>query len=228
MSLILSHLAAAVCGILATLALLGPYLRQLRRRSAAAEYDATHDALTGLTNRRGVLAHLCQATRRTERVGVILFDLDDFKSVNDTFGHAGGDDLLRQVARLLQALPAPVRLAARLGGDEFVIVVDGDADTTAAEAHQIWTLITGAPFTIAGHDVHIAASVGHVSSRLGWTGRKLLHYADLAMYDAKNAGGGVVAYHHMPADREVIDRPPRRCRDRRPPPRAGGSAPLNT
>jgi predicted signal transduction protein with EAL and GGDEF domain len=102
-----------------------------------------------------------------------------------------------------------------------VVVVDGDADTTGAAARQIWTLITGAPFRIAGHDFDIAASVGHVSSRLGWTARKLLHYADLAMYDAKAAGGGVAAYRRVPADREVIDRPAQRCRDRRPPPRSG-------
>jgi diguanylate cyclase (GGDEF)-like protein len=223
-SLILSHLAAAACGVLATLVLLGPHLRSLRRRLAAAEYRATHDALTGLANRRGVLAHLREATMRTEPVGVILLDLDGFKTVNDTLGHAGGDDLLREVARLLQALPAPVRLAARLGGDEFVVVVDGDADTAAAVAHEIWTLITGAPFTIADHTFEVGASVGHVSSRLGWTARKLLHYADLAMYDAKDAGGGVAAYHRVPADREVADRPAQRCRDRR---RTGGGDPLD-
>lgn len=216
MSLILSHLAAAAGGAVAALALLSPHLRALRRRLAAAEYRATHDSLTGLANRRGILAHLREATLHTEAVGVILLDLDAFKTVNDTLGHAGGDDLLLEVSRLLQALPAPVRLAGRLGGDEFVAVVDGDADTTAAMAHEIWTLITGAPFTIADTTFEIGASVGHVSSRLGWTARKLLHYADLAMYDAKHAGGGVTGYHRVPADREVVDRPARRCRDRRP------------
>lgn len=219
MSLILSHLAAAAGGSLATLALLGPYLRSAHRRLAAAEYRASHDALTGLANRRAVLAHLREATVRTDPVGVILLDLDDFKTVNDTLGHASGDDLLLAVARLLKALPAPVRLAGRLGGDEFVVAVDGNADTTAAVAHDIWTLITGAPFTIAGRTFEIGASVGHVSSRLGWSARQLLYYADLAMYDAKRAGGGITAYHRIPADREVPDRPPQRCRDRR---RTGG------
>lgn len=227
MSPILSHLAAAACGILATLALLGPHLRYLRRRLAAAEYDANHDALTGLANRRGVLAHLRAATRRGEQVGVVLFDLDDFKAVNDTpgVGHAGGDDLLRQVARLLAAMPAPVRLAARLAGDEFVIVVDGDADTTGALAHEIWDLITGAPFPVADYEFDLAASVGHVSSRLGLTARQLLHYADLAMYNAKGAGGGVTAYRRIPADPEIADRPNPRLRDRRRPPRPYDSSP---
>jgi len=230
LSPILSHLAAATCGMLVTLALLGPHLHALRRRSAAAVHDATHDALTGLPNRRSVLAHLRAATRHGEQVGVVLFDLDNFKAVNDTpgVGHAGGDALLRQVARLLQAQPAPVRLTGRLGGDEFVIVVDGDADTTGAVAHEICDLITGAPFTVAGHVFDIAASVGHASSRLGLTARDLLHYADLAMYDAKDAGGGVSAYRRIPADPEVVDRPAQRCRDRRHQPRTDDSPPRHT
>lgn len=216
MSSILSHLAAAAFGGLATVALLSAHLRSLRRRLAAAQYEATHDTLTGLANRRGVLAHLRAATRHGVPIGVVMVDLDNFKTVNDTLGHAGGDDLLRQVARLVQALPTPpVRLAGRLGGDEFVIVVDGGADTTGALAHEIWDLIGGAPLTVAGYRVDVAASVGHVSSRLGLTARQLLHYADLAMYHAKSAGGGVTAYRRIPADPEVVDRPARRRRDLR-------------
>ena len=220
MSYILSHLAAAVGGILASLAVLGLRLRHLRRNLAAADYRATHDLLTGLANRHGVLAHLREAMRRTEQIGVILLDLNNFKTVNDTpgVGHHGGDLLLRQVARLLQALPAPARLAARLGGDEFVVVVDGGADTTGAAAHEIWELITGAPYVVAGHEFDVGVSVGHCASRLGLTARKLLHYADLAMYDAKRAGGGVAAYRRSTADPEVVNRPTQRCRDRRHPP----------
>jgi diguanylate cyclase len=207
---ILSHLAAASGGILAILAILGPRLRHLRRELAAAEHHASHDPLTGLANRRGVTAHLRDATRHTEQVGVILFDLDNFKTVNDTpgLGHHGGDVLLGLVARLLQALPEPVRLAARLGGDEFVVVVNGDADTTAAVAHEVWELVTGAPFAVAGHQFHVGASVGHVSSRPGLTARTLLHHADLAMYDAKQAGGGVAAYRSRQPARAAQPRPP--------------------
>ena len=120
-----------------------------------------------------------------------------------------------------------MRLAGRLGGDEFV-VVGGDADTTGAVAHEIWELITDGPFTVAGYAFDIAASVGHVNSRPGLTARKLLHYADLAMYDAKDAVGGVTAYGRIPADPEVVDRPARRCRDRRPQPRTGDVPPPNT
>lgn len=219
MSALLSHLAAVACGILATVALLGLRLHHLRRKLDAAEHRATHDPLTGLPNRRGAIAHLHQAVYRTEQVGVILFDLDNFKTVNDTpgVGHHGGDQVLRHIARLLQALPAPVRLAARLGGDEFAVIVNGDADTTAATARQIWELISGAPFVVAGHQFHVGASVGHAASRLGLTARQLLHYADLAMYTAKRAGGGVVAHHSLTADPEVVDRPAHRYRDHHQP-----------
>lgn len=214
---IISHLTAAAAGVLATLAVLGPRLRNLNRALAAAEYRATHDSLTGLANRRGALPHLREALRRSRHVGVILLDLDKFKTINDTpgVGHHGGDVLLRQVATLLQALPPPVRFAARLGGDEFVVVVDGDDLDTAEVAGDIWELVTGGPFVVAGHRVDLGVSVGYASSRPGRTARKLLRYADLAMYEAKRAGGGVAAYQLSTPDPEVSERPTRRSRDHR-------------
>jgi diguanylate cyclase (GGDEF)-like protein len=214
---LLSHLAATAGGILATLAVLGPRLRNLARALAAAEHRATHDPLTGLANRRGAIPHLRDALRRTTHVGVILLDLDNFKTVNDTpgVGHHGGDLLLRQVATLLQALPPPARFAARLGGDEFVVVVDGDDHDTAEVAGDIWQLVTAGPFVVAGHTVGLGVSVGHASSRPGLTARKLLHHADLAMYEAKRAGGGISAYQPSTVDPELVDRPDRRRRDHR-------------
>jgi diguanylate cyclase (GGDEF)-like protein len=212
---ILSHLAAAAVGILATLAVLGPLLRRQHRAQAAAEYHAHHDSLTGLANRRGARAYLRTVLARGDQVGVVLFDLDRFKHVNDTpgVGHKGGDALLRDIARLLAALPAPVRLAARLGGDEFVVIVHAHPDRVAAVAHEIWQLVTGAPFTIAGHRFDLGASVGHASSQVGLSAGVLLHCADLAMYNAKKAGGGVAAYPLSPPDDEVADRPAQRCRE---------------
>lgn len=229
MSRILTHLAAAVGGVSAAAAILGLRIRHLHRRLTAAEHRAAHDQLTGLANRDAVLAHLHKAISQpdaVEGVGVILFDLDDFKAVNDTpgIGHSGGDRLLCCVARLLRAMPGPVRLAARLGGDEFVVVVNGDVETTYATAHQIRTLIIGAPFTIDGHAFEVGASVGLVSNHAGLTANQLLHYADLAMYEAKRAGGGIAVYRRSSTDPKVIDRPAQRCRDRHRPPDAGHSA----
>ncbi|GLI00667.1 GGDEF domain-containing protein [Phytohabitans aurantiacus] len=225
MSRILSHLAAAAVGVSAVAAVLGVHIHHLRRRLAAAEHRAAHDPLTGLANRQTVLAHLRAATGQPDAaalIGVILFDLDDFKAVNDTpgIGHSGGDRLLCTVARLLRALPGPVRLVARLGGDEFAVVVDGDVETTFAAAHEIRSLIIGAPFDIDGHIFDVGASVGLVSNHSGLTANQLLHYADLAMYEAKRAGGGIAIYRTSTTNRKVIDRPARRCRDRRQPPDA--------
>ncbi|MCW6007698.1 GGDEF domain-containing protein [Micromonospora sp. CPCC 205371] len=217
MSPILTHLAAAAGAALVAAAVLGLRIGRLRRRLAAAEHDAAHDELTGLANRSAVLAHLDRATRRPAPVGVILFDLDNFKIINDTpgVGHAGGDQLLCTVARLLRAFAWPVTMAARLGGDEFVLVVDGDARITYAVAHKVRSLIIGAPLTVDGKRFQVGASVGVVSHRIGLTANQLLHYADLAMYEAKHARRGIAIYRGQPPDPEVVDRPVRRCRDRR-------------
>jgi diguanylate cyclase (GGDEF)-like protein len=174
-----------------------------------------------VANRRGVRAYLRTVLARGDQIGAVLLDLDRFKDVNDTpgVGHKGGDALLRDIARLLAALPAPVTLAARLGGDEFVVIVHGHPDRVAATAHHVWQLVTGAPFTIAGQHFDLGASVGHASSQVGLSASVLLHRADLAMYEAKKAGGGVAAYPPLPPpDAEVADRPAQRCRDRRRPP----------
>jgi diguanylate cyclase (GGDEF)-like protein len=230
LSPLLSHLAATAGGILAALAVLAPRLRQLSRALVAAEHRATHDPLTGLANRRGVLPHLRDALRRTGHVGVILLDLDSFKTVNDTpgVGHHGGDVLLRRVATLLRALPPPARFAARLGGDEFVVVVDGDDHDTAEVAGAIWELVTGGPFVVAGHRVDLGVSVGYVSSRPGLTARTLLHHADLAMYEAKRAGGGIRAHRPSTVDPHVVDRPTRRRRDHRHGPETPDRQPPST
>jgi diguanylate cyclase len=202
MSAIISHVAAAGGGILATSVILGARIRSLRLRLAAAAHDASHDPLTGLANRRGVLSHIETALRQRTPVGIILLDLDNFKVVNDSpgVGHPGGDLLLRRVARLLWALPPPARLAARLGGDEFVLVVDGDAETTAAVADEVWQLVTGAPFTVAGRQFRLRASVGYVGGRRDVSAPELLRNADEAMYDAKSAGGGIAAYRPATSD----------------------------
>ena len=217
MSPILSHLAAATGGVLIALAVFSPLLHCQRRALAAAEHRATHDPLTGLANRAALTTYLRAVLVRGDQVGVILLDLDNFKIVNDTpgVGHAGGDALLRKVASLLATVPAPVRLVARLGGDEFVAVVHGDPDTIAAVAYHLRDLMAGAMFTIAGRRFSLDVSVGYASSRVGLSARALLHCADLAMYEAKKAGGNVAAYRLSTPEPEIAERPPRRCRDRR-------------
>ena len=189
-------IVTAFGGVLAGIAVTGSLLyRQLehlntvRRRIAGAEQRAAHaeqvarrDDTTGLPNRRAVLEHLEQALASGNPTGVVMLDLDDFKTVNDTFGHDTGNDLLTAVGLRLADLHPPVRLAARLSGDEFALLVDGDADQTPACARAAWRAITSRPW-------QVNASVGYTAT--GSSPHDLLHQADMAMYQAKQSGGGV-------------------------------------
>jgi len=214
--LTLTLLATAAAGFLAGHAIVLPMLWRARRALRAAHHDATHDDVTGLPNRRALLAHLAAARRDGEAVAVAMIDLDHFKTVNDTLGHDAGDQLLGEVADRLTERPAPVRFVARLQGDEFVLVIDddGDTDATFTAAVDAWRAIAGTPAHLGAAFVSLSASVGVATPRLGVTARQLLHDADLAMYEAKRAGVGVVRHLPGPDDIPVRHRPSPRHRDR--------------
>jgi diguanylate cyclase (GGDEF)-like protein len=123
---------------------------------------------------------------------VLFLDLDDFKTVNDTWGHAAGDDLLRQVAELIGPCLRPSDVAARLGGDEFAICLPElhDAHEAAAVATRLLDTL-GAPLRIDGHHLAVRVSVGvALADRPGRTAEDLLRCADVAMYVAKVKGKG--------------------------------------
>jgi diguanylate cyclase (GGDEF)-like protein len=160
------------------------------QRAEAAEREARTDETTGLPNRRAFHERLRRALAAGDPVGVVMIDLDDFKAVNDRFGHEAGNDLLTAVGLHLCGLPSPVRLAARLSGDEFVLLVAGDAEQTRACARAAWRAITAHPVPVTvGTDWTIGASVGYAAD--GTSARDLLRRADATMYQAKAAGGGV-------------------------------------
>jgi diguanylate cyclase (GGDEF)-like protein/PAS domain S-box-containing protein len=160
--------------------------------------QATHDALTGLPNRRMLLDRLSSGVTPVYRVpatlAVLFLDLDGFKPVNDRLGHEAGDDLLVLVStRLLHAVRAEDTVA-RLGGDEFVIVLERVSNRSQAVtvAHKIIQAIE-APASLDREDVTISASIGvALSSDPGVDPDTLLREADLAMYAAKRAGRGLV------------------------------------
>jgi diguanylate cyclase (GGDEF)-like protein len=194
----------ALGGVLAGFALTGALLyrqmelldaarRQIateQRRAADAEQVARRDDTTGLPNRRAVLEHLERALAAGTGVGVVMLDLDGFKTVNDTFGHEVGNDLLTAVGMRLADLRTPVRFAGRLSGDEFVLIVTGDAEQTRACARAAWRAITSIPIPIADRtEWQVTASVGYTTT--GTTPTDLLRGADRAMYQAKQSGGGV-------------------------------------
>jgi diguanylate cyclase (GGDEF)-like protein/PAS domain S-box-containing protein len=163
---------------------------------------ANTDALTGLQNRTAFLALL------EERLGhgpaaVLFIDLDGFKAVNDMHGHAAGDRLLRETAQVLRAVLGPTDVAARLGGDEFAVLTgEGDLGHAFALARDLVDRLGRIP---SGTTPRINASVGIAVGDQG-SAEMLLGDADLAMYEAKSAGGGVVSVFEPGMRRRVVER----------------------
>jgi diguanylate cyclase (GGDEF)-like protein len=159
------------------------------------EEQALKDALTRLPNRRlfhDRLGHgLARLQRRGGALAVLYLDLDGFKEVNDTLGHAGGDQLLTQVAERIRGLVRPSDTAARIGGDEFAVLVEdvvGEAEAAYVAERLLGAL--AAPFPVRGTEVKVGASVGIVLATHNTTVDELLNDADAAMYAAKSEGRG--------------------------------------
>ncbi|HEY8582496.1 MAG TPA: diguanylate cyclase, partial [Capillimicrobium sp.] len=175
-----------------------------RRAEQQISYLAYHDPLTGLPNRALLGEHLDLAIARAQRSGaavaVLYVDLDDFKLVNDSLGHAAGDELLVRVAVGLRQRIRAADLLARQGGDEFLLLLtDLDQDTAEAAAQTAAASVLEAladPFEIAGAEFHVGASVGiSIFPRDADEAEALLKHADAAMYQAKAAGRGeIVVY----------------------------------
>jgi diguanylate cyclase (GGDEF)-like protein/PAS domain S-box-containing protein len=189
----------------------GAVMRDISVRKREAErirYLAEHDTLTGLPNRNTLYADLgrriAAAKINSDQVALMVLDLDKFKQVNDTMGHACGDELLCAVARRLIDVVAGAGLVARLSGDEFAIVVGGsDAAERAANLCEQVSLAFGAtPFEAGAREIFANASIGAaVHPEFGGTADELLGNADLALYRAKAAGRG----HYMFFERPIRD-----------------------
>ncbi|MBQ1052477.1 GGDEF domain-containing protein [Micromonospora sp. C51] len=173
------------------------YVRHLRAAHAIARHEAHHDPLTGLPNRRALLAHLDGLLAdRNRPVSVALLDLNRFKDINDEHGHAAGDLVLRRVAESLTGLDLPNAYVGRMSGDEFLIVIDGERDIARASAHAAARALDELELTIRWQTVGCHASVGlAVADHNDHTATDLLRDADTAMYTAKQRGGGVCEFH---------------------------------
>lgn len=176
-----------------TLDRIGSRAEKLEREVGQMRHCAYHDPLTGLPNRTLLLDRLdralAQAARRNGQVALLMLDLDDFKVVNDRFGHAVGDQLLRGVAERLQRSARDADTICRYGGDEFVILlpeVDGRPGATVVAQKIQASLST--PFLVEdGQSITVCASVGMAVYPLdGVAPIHLLQRADVAMYGAKD------------------------------------------
>ena len=186
-----------------TLALLGMGLalhrlyrvaQYLEARRLEARELATRDALTGLHNRLAFDAALRTAIGKEEQLALFYLDLDDFKRVNDTLGHAAGDALLRILGDRLAAFTAHGCLVARLGGDEFALLLRGVPSHAAlSELAGDICMRLGAPYALRGTDISVTVSVGVAVARAETrSAEALLHAADGALYRAKAQKGGFV------------------------------------
>jgi diguanylate cyclase (GGDEF)-like protein len=171
-------------------------LREARER---AQFAATHDSLTKLPNRHLfeelMKRNLAHAQRAGSQVALLYLDLDRFKGINDTLGHAAGDEVLVEVAERLAQLTRRSDVVARVGGDEFLLVVNIASDSAvSAIAARIQDLF-GRPFTILGGEYWMGASIGiAMFPRDGDEPDVLIRHADLALYQAKAAGRGTFRF----------------------------------
>ncbi|MBE7183805.1 MAG: EAL domain-containing protein [Methylobacterium mesophilicum] len=168
-------------------------LSEVRNAERHLKHVANHDPLTGLANRAHFRLNLEDQAPQLlygAPLAVHYIDLDRFKPVNDTYGHNAGDALLQELAVRLREVAHPTDIVARLGGDEFAILqveMAKEADALALSQRVVDRL--GEPFQIEGNAVRIGASVGvAVAPRHGHTADDLLQAADLALYEAKDAG----------------------------------------
>jgi diguanylate cyclase (GGDEF)-like protein len=183
----LGHIAAAI----------NDMVGKVRHATEQLAHDATHDNLTGLPNRSSVIGELERSLPRASRqqsLSVLFVDLDGFKLINDSLGHAVGDEVLRQVSTRLAATTRPSDSVSRLSGDEFVLVCRGLGDVldAIAVAERVLSTITP-PMTVPAHGemrrVSVGASIGVVFvTDPGTSADQLVRDADVAMYRAKELG----------------------------------------
>lgn len=152
---------------------------------------AERDPLTGLRNRAQLMARLRDAKDRGSPISLMLLDLDGFKDINDTHGHAAGDECLREIGRRLDAIRARGRMIARIGGDEFAVLIEGEVDRSTLDsiAGQILKLAS-APLFFHGASFRCSTSIGIAIHDGGGSFQEadLMSQADLALYSAKAAG----------------------------------------
>ena len=189
-----------------------------RQLETQLKHQAFHDALTGLPNRALFQDRAEQALARTARlttlVAMVMVDVDDFKLVNDTRGHAVGDELLQNVGARLRSTLRGGATIARFGGDEFAILVEDLTDVSQAEAFADRALQCFAnPFVIAGEELVARVSIGLVVSGTAPASAdvdELMRCADVALYAAKDRGKGQVVLYHGELHNRMLDRVARR------------------
>jgi len=189
---------------------------ELEAAKARIEFNSLHDSLTGLPNRRYLDEALAQHVERFESAGeraaLLHIDLDRFKQINDTLGHAAGDAMLIHAATILKANVLPGDFVARVGGDEFVVIRTGSRETAtddwnsglATTANDIITQMHE-PVTFKGHECRFGVSIGIASDMEGPASpADLLIHADIALYRAKSRGRNRYQFFNEALQSEIV------------------------
>jgi diguanylate cyclase (GGDEF)-like protein len=193
-------LAALLAGLLASIAY---WAYKVKRVQLSFRHLAETDALTGISNRHHftklVEAALAHCARSDAELGFVMFDLDNFKTINDRYGHAAGDWVLRTVATACRALCRKDDHLSRIGGEEFaILLLDCELDAAEKMARACCERIAAIDTAPSGHRFTISASFGVTSAGLaGNDYARLLAQADQAMYRAKNEGRNRVVVHTL-------------------------------
>lgn len=187
-------------------------ISSVRRLEQQMQFQATHDALTGLANRwqfmQQLMYAMAQSARRQRGMALLLLDLDDFKAINDGHGHAAGDQVLVETARRIRSVLRAGDFLARLGGDEFTVLLSeishpSDVDLVA----QKLLAVLGQPIRVHDYEVQPGASIG-VACFPGDASdtETLMRYADMAMYQAKEAGRNTYAVYRPEMGKRLEER----------------------
>ena len=185
---------------------------ELRRVNAQLTELSTRDGLTGLYNRRYLFERLATEVERAVRYGTplscIMLDMDDFKPINDEYGHLVGDEVFRRAARVFCSIPRRVDIVARYGGDEVAMLLPASSiDAAVSVAHRVCDTMAQTSFTVGGGDIKSTVSLGVacLDPTNPLTGDELVRRADMALYCSKRAGGNRVTL--WQADLDETPRP---------------------
>ena len=176
---------------------------ELEAAKARIEYVALHDSLTGLPNRRYLDEMLAESAQAGGHTALLHLDLDRFKHINDTLGHAAGDAMLIHASKVIKANAGASDFVARIGGDEFVVVSHGRSDQELASLADLIIEEMRLPVDYQGHQCRIGVSIG-IAANSGVDAKLLLVNADLALYRAKSRGRNRYEFFNEELQSEIV------------------------